>query len=169
MYFNKRISDPGSHQDVRWWKSAKCWWRRFVVGGVGIPSWRQCRLLMIFTLGLTSFLGSGLDADWRYAGKKCLHIELWQLGIGELESHCWLSPINWCGFTITLLFANCLKNVDEEMYWYVLKCVEMYWGGPEQQRLYCYAGLPTLLHWLGEAANGIYKMNVNGECPHFDS
>ena len=66
---------------------------------------------------------------------------------------------------------NCLKNIDEEMYWDVLKCVEMYLGGPEQQRLYCYAGLPTLLHGLGEveAANGIYKMNVNGECPHFDS
>ena len=101
--------------------------------------------------------------------KKCLHIELWQLGIGGLESHCSLSPIKCRGFTITLLFMNCLKNIDEEMYWYVLKCVEMYWGGPEQQRLYCYAGLPTLLHWLGEAANGIYKMNVNGECPHFDS
>ena len=103
--------------------------------------------------------------------KKCLHIELLQLGIGGLESHCWLSPIKCHGFTITLLFVSCLQNIDEEMYWDVLKCEEMYWGGPEQQRLYCYAGLPTLLHWLGEveAANGIYKMNVNGECPHFDS
>ena len=69
LYFTKRISDPGSHQDVRWWKSAKCWWRRFVVGGIGILSWRQCRLLIIFTLWLTSILGSGLDVDWRYAGK----------------------------------------------------------------------------------------------------
>ena len=102
--------------------------------------------------------------------KKCLHIELWQLGIEGLESHCWLSPI----ISVVALQLHCRlwtvwKNIDEEMYWDVLKCVEMYWGGPEQQRLYCYAGLPTLLHWLGEAANGIYKMNVNGECPHFDS
>ena len=82
--------------------------------------------------------------------KKCLHIELLQLGIGGLESHCWLSPIKCHGFTITLLFVSCLQNIDEEMYWDVLKCEEMYWGGPEQQRLYCYAGLPTLLHWLGE-------------------
>ena len=60
--------------------------------------------------------------------KKCLHIELWQLGIEGLESHCWLSPIIsvvalqlHCGLWIVwkILMKRCIG-----MYWNVKRCIE---------------------------------------------
>ena len=58
--------------------------------------------------------------------KKCLHIELWQLGIKGLESHCWLSPIKCRGFTLCcswivwkILMKRCIGT-----YWNVKRCIE---------------------------------------------